>query len=90
MISDKDRGWGWSRALLGLPASQLHLCGDPAALTLLEVLAAECDDPLEMKRYKRLSPLVVMGEALNSINEVQEGDCLVAFSRRCDWVRVYG
>lgn len=37
MIGDRDRGWGWTRALLGLPAKEIHVCGDPAALPLLQV-----------------------------------------------------
>lgn len=48
-----------------------------------QTLTAECADPLTVKRYKRLSPLVVAGEALGGLGGVQEGDCFVAFSRRC-------
>lgn len=35
-----------------------------------------------MQTYHRLSPLVVMNKALGSVAELQEGDCMVAFSRR--------
>ena len=28
MIASPDRGWAWTRAVLGLPASELHLCGE--------------------------------------------------------------
>jgi hypothetical protein len=52
MLGDKGRGWSWTRVLLGLPARQLHLCGDPAAGALLEELAAECGDDLTLKRYR--------------------------------------
>lgn len=52
MLGDRGRGWSWTRVLLGLPASQLHLCGDPAAAGLLEQLAAECGDTLDIKRYR--------------------------------------
>jgi ATP-dependent RNA helicase SUPV3L1/SUV3 len=52
MLGDKGRGWSWTRVLLGLPASQLHLCGDPAAADLLEQLAADCGDTLSVKRYR--------------------------------------
>lgn len=27
LISDPKRGWAWSRALLGLPAREIHLTG---------------------------------------------------------------
>lgn len=27
LIADPDRGWAWSRAFLGLPAAEIHVCG---------------------------------------------------------------
>jgi ATP-dependent RNA helicase SUPV3L1/SUV3 len=38
MIGDQTRGWAWTRALLGLRARELHLCGDPAAEPLVRSL----------------------------------------------------
>lgn len=35
MVGDDSRGWAWTRALQGLPASELHLCGDASALQLV-------------------------------------------------------
>lgn len=35
MIGDDRRGWAWTRALLGLPANEIHLCGDTSALELV-------------------------------------------------------
>jgi ATP-dependent RNA helicase SUPV3L1/SUV3 len=52
MLGDKGRGWSWTRVLLGLPAGQLHVCGDPAAAQLLEQLAAACGDQLTIKSYR--------------------------------------
>ena len=51
MISNLGRGWAWTRALLGLPAEQLHVCGDPAVLPLLERLADECGDKLTVRAW---------------------------------------
>eukprot|EP00878_Enallax_costatus_P026546 GHUV01028492.1.p1 GENE.GHUV01028492.1~~GHUV01028492.1.p1 ORF type:complete len:230 (-),score=5.65 GHUV01028492.1:1047-1736(-) len=82
MISDKSRGWSWTRALLGLPARSVHVCGDPAATELIAQLADHCGDTLTVNRYRRLSPLVVEPRALDSVGAVQEGDCLVAFGRK--------
>jgi ATP-dependent RNA helicase SUPV3L1/SUV3 len=48
MLGDKGRGWAWTRALLGLRARELHVCGDPAALPLLRELAAQCGDCIEV------------------------------------------
>lgn len=41
MMGDASRGWAFTRALLGIPACEVHVCGDPAALPLLERIAAE-------------------------------------------------
>ncbi len=44
LLADRSRGWAFTRALLGLPARTLHVCGDPAALPLLERLCAEAGE----------------------------------------------
>ena len=41
MLGDPFRGPSFTRAILGLPAEELHLCGDPAVLPLLKALAQE-------------------------------------------------
>ena len=46
LLADRSRGWAFTRALLGLPARTLHVCGDPAALPLLERLCAEAGERL--------------------------------------------
>ena len=35
MIGDESRGWAWTRALQGVPANEVHLCGDGSALPLV-------------------------------------------------------
>ncbi|GLI70255.1 hypothetical protein VaNZ11_015102, partial [Volvox africanus] len=82
MLGDQLRGWAWTRALLGVAAREVHVAGDSAVLPVLRVLVAECGDELQVRRYRRLSPLVVQSEALGSMAAVAGGDCLVAFSRR--------
>ncbi|PSC71108.1 ATP-dependent RNA helicase mitochondrial [Micractinium conductrix] len=82
MVADESRGWAFTRALLGLPARTLHVCGDPAALPLLERILAETGDTLEVRRYERLSPLAPARRPLTDLKEVRSGDCVVAFSRR--------
>jgi hypothetical protein len=49
MVGDPGRGWAWTRALLGLRAREVHVCGDPAALPLLQQLAEQCGDELQVK-----------------------------------------
>ena len=48
-----QRGYAFTRAVIGLPALELHLCGDPAMVPLVERIAAELGDSLTVKHYKR-------------------------------------
>ena len=32
MLADLSRGWAWTRALLGIAAEEVHVCGDPSAI----------------------------------------------------------
>lgn len=82
MIADPKRGWAWTRAVLGSRASELHLCGEARAVPLIRELAALTGDKLEIHRYERLNPLRAMDKSLKgNLNNLQKGDCLVAFSR---------
>ena len=61
MIGDADRGSAWTRAVLGLPAWEVHLCGDESALGLVERMARDMGEELQVIRYERSTPLVVEG-----------------------------
>ena len=83
MLTHPERGWAWSRALLGLPSDIVHVCGSADALPLLEQLVEACEDELIVHTYERLSPLSVSRHSLDGdLSRIQPGDCLVAFSRR--------
>jgi ATP-dependent RNA helicase SUPV3L1/SUV3 len=83
MIGDPQRGSSWTRALLGLPCPEVHVCGDPAAIPAVTAVLAATGDTLEIVHYSRLSQLSVSPESLGSdYGRVQPGDCVVAFSRK--------
>ena len=44
MIKDPQRGWAWTRALLGLRAKEIHVCGDGSALDLVAGLSFSTGD----------------------------------------------
>ncbi|OAX30545.1 hypothetical protein K503DRAFT_705117, partial [Rhizopogon vinicolor AM-OR11-026] len=82
MLADPDRGSAWTAAVLGVPAEELHLCGEDVAVPIVQVLLKDTDDELFINRYERLTPLTVQDESLEGdFSRVQKGDCLVAFSR---------
>lgn len=82
MIAADDRGWAWTRALTGLRATEIHVCGDASAVPLLHRLAAQMGDELEVRQYNRLVPLDV-APPLAKLSEVQPGDCLVRAACAC-------
>ncbi|KAL3642002.1 RNA helicase [Castilleja foliolosa] len=81
MLGCRTRGFSFTRALLGISADELHLCGDPAAVPLIQELLKVTDDNVEVKYYERLSPLVPSNVSLGSFSNIRTGDCIVTFSR---------
>ncbi|XP_076953392.1 DExH-box ATP-dependent RNA helicase DExH18, mitochondrial-like [Bidens hawaiensis] len=83
MMPDVYRGYAWTRALLGLQADEIHLCGDPSVLDIVRNICRETSDELIENHYERFKPLVVEAKTLlGDIRSVRSGDCFVAFSRR--------
>jgi ATP-dependent RNA helicase SUPV3L1/SUV3 len=83
LLADDSRGWAWTRALYGLPAREVHLCGDASALPLVRAAAAALGEALEERHYSRLTPLdVAPTSLLSDYSAIQPGDAVVAFSRR--------
>lgn len=48
MLGCKTRGFSFTRALLGISADELHLCGDPAAVSLIEEILKVTDDDVKV------------------------------------------
>lgn len=81
MIGCKTRGSSFTRALLGISADEIHLCGDPAAVPLIQDILKETGDDVQVHSYDRLSPLVPLKVPLGSFSNIKTGDCIVTFSR---------
>ncbi|KAL8500941.1 hypothetical protein ACS0TY_020508 [Phlomoides rotata] len=83
MLADPSRGYAWTRALLGLKADEIHLCGDPSVLNIVRKVCLDTGDELVEQHYERFKPLVVEAKTLlGDLKNVKSGDCVVAFSRR--------
>ena len=82
LIGDDSRGWAWTRALLGVPATEIHVCGDGSAIGLVKCLAEHVGEEFEIKTYERFTPLEVEDIGMvDGYSGVSPGDCIVAFSR---------
>ena len=81
MVRDNQRGWAWTRALLGIPAKEVHVCGEEAAVDIIKNMVMACGEEVEVKRYNRLTSLTIANEALHSLSNVRPGDAIVCFSK---------
>lgn len=80
-IRDPQRGWAWTRAFLGLIADEVHVCGEPGALDLLQKICETTGETVEVRLYDRLTELTVENTALGSLDNIVPGDCIVCFSK---------
>ncbi|MCR4943812.1 MAG: RNA helicase, partial [Clostridium sp.] len=81
MIDDSQRGAAWSRAVLGIRAKEIHICGAMNAKYIIETMLKDCRDDYEIHEYKRKIPLVVEENEFNQ-NDIQDGDAIVLFSKK--------
>ena len=58
MLKDYQRGWAWTRALLGIPAHEVHVCGEAAAIDLVREMMISTGDEMDVRTYKRLTNLI--------------------------------
>nr|ODN86868.1 mitochondrial RNA helicase [Cryptococcus depauperatus CBS 7841] len=82
MLGDSQRGGSWTKAVLGVAAKEVHLCGDETTVELLRSMISSLGDQLTVHEYNRLTPLSVADSSLdNDYSKVEDGDCIVTFSR---------
>lgn len=81
MITDLHRGWAWTRALINIFADEVHICGDPSVLNLIEEIVCLCGDELEIKTYSRMTELIVEDDPI-TLQKMKVSDALIVFSRR--------
>ncbi len=80
MIADPQRGYAWTRAILGVLAPEVHLCAAPEAKDLLLRLIESCGDSAEVEVHQRTTPLICMSRTVD-YHRVQPGDALITFSK---------
>ena len=50
--------------LLGVCAFEVHVCGEASCINLVKELALITGDEVEVRKYKRLTPLKALNEAV--------------------------
>lgn len=82
MISDSQRGWAWTRAIIAVLAPEIHICMAPEALYIIIKLIEECGDTYEVIHHKRDTELVFEDKVFDLNRDVMPGDALVVFGKR--------
>jgi ATP-dependent RNA helicase SUPV3L1/SUV3 len=87
MLTDPDRGWAWTQAVVGANADEVWLLGALSAEPAIRALAARLNLPLEIRKKERKHPLVVAEQSLaphpnNALRMAKAGDAFIVFSRR--------
>ena len=80
MIADAERGYAWTRAILGVRAREVHLCAAPEAKSLLLRIIQSCGDTYEVIEHRRKTPLICMNRTVD-YSDIRPGDALITFSK---------
>ena len=81
MLNDRDRGWAWANALIGVPAKKVILTGSLDVLEAVSELCEYLEEPLTVINFERKNELKLLNQP-TSIKEIEAGTAVVAFSRR--------
>ncbi len=90
MLQDPDRGSAWTAALVGVPASQVYICGSNAVTAPCIAVIDALNETYEITQLARKTPLVLEPESLCGKHysrqklkpKLQKGDAIIAFSRK--------
>jgi hypothetical protein len=80
MLSDPQRGWAWTRALMETPSRHIHVLGAPSAEVLVKRMASEAGMEVIGFAHERLAPLEVSAK-IYSLPHLPPRTILIAFSR---------
>jgi hypothetical protein len=82
MISDKERGFAWTKAILGVQAETIYLCMGPEALNITKSLIELCGDTYEVVEHERRSALEVSNPIKLTKKFIKKGDAYIVFSKK--------
>jgi ATP-dependent RNA helicase SUPV3L1/SUV3 len=83
MILDKNRGWAWSQAIIGIPAKKLIMTGSEECLpTLKRLIEDYLGEELEIIPLCRIGKLEIHKRPTHHLAHIEPGTAIIAFSRR--------
>lgn len=79
MITDKDRGFSWYKAITKANGEEVHIIGSRNSKDMLLELLGNAE--IDVHEYSRDTPLEVESKKFD-IRHIKKGDALICFSRR--------
>uniref|UniRef100_A0A672SQ01 ATP-dependent RNA helicase SUPV3L1, mitochondrial n=1 Tax=Sinocyclocheilus grahami TaxID=75366 RepID=A0A672SQ01_SINGR len=64
-----------------LCVEEIHVCGEAAAVDFVTELMYTTGEEVEVHNYKRLTPFSVSNHAVELLDNLKPGDCIVCFSK---------
>ncbi|CEF67012.1 ATP-dependent RNA helicase SUV3 homolog, mitochondrial [Strongyloides ratti] len=80
LLRDDQRGYAFTRALLGVPAEEVHLCGEVASLDIVKKMLDPIGEHVVVTNYERKAPLTICDYPLQDISKIKKGDAIIFFS----------
>ncbi|KAI1709611.1 ATP-dependent RNA helicase SUV3 like protein, mitochondrial [Ditylenchus destructor] len=77
LLRDEKRGWAWTRALLGVAADEVHLCGEAAAVNLVKRLLKETGETVEVRTCRAKNVVKPSALPLEKYSNLQPADCII-------------
>jgi len=81
MINDRDRGWAWTNALIGVPASKVIVTGSIDALDAVTEICKYLGEKLTIVEFQRKNELKILPHP-TSLDNIEKSTAIVSFSRR--------
>lgn len=81
MLYDRDRGWAWTQALVGVPAEKVLVVCSEYAVPALTALLQPLGEKIEVRRFERKQALECLRNPVR-LKDLEAGDAVIAFSRK--------
>lgn len=82
LVKDSERGFAWSRAILGVQSPEIHCAVAPEGLDILLKMIKSCNDTYEVIKHERQTKLIYDSSKYLIPKSIQPGDALIVFSRK--------
>jgi len=81
MLYDRERGWAWTQALVGVPAHKVLVVCSEYAVPALKGLLEPLGEPLQIRHFQRKQQLRCLRSPVR-LRDLEPGDAVIAFSRK--------